>query len=297
MQRRALGVGLLLVLLWGASFNIQKAAYGAMGPGAFLFGRSVLMSLCAVALLHWRGSRLCPMLQRREWVLLLVCTLAGPFLHIQLVTYGVHWSTPFSGALIMACGPVFTLLLLRLLHGERLHPRQAVGVVVAFAGVLLFMSEKLMAAELQASGGDLLLLGATIVFSLYTIGVTPLVARHGGVQVMCWSTLLAAPLMLMLTVGSALQAPYAAIGGPAWMAFVWTVVVSGFTGWILWAWVNAARGVARTAPLLYLVPPVAGAIAWFTVGEDYSFVKIAGAVLALMGVAWTQTAKASTVLL
>ena len=25
--------------------------------------------------------------------------------------------------------------------------------------------------------------------------------------------------------------------------------------WLAWGWVNAARGVARTAPLIYLMPP------------------------------------------
>ena len=95
-QQRALFAGMLLVLLWGASFSIQKAAYAAMGPGAFLFGRSLLMALCAVALLRWRGRALWPQLARREWGLLLGCAAIGHVTHILLVTYGIHWSTPFS---------------------------------------------------------------------------------------------------------------------------------------------------------------------------------------------------------
>lgn len=290
LQRRALGAGLLLVLLWAAAFTIQKAAYAAMGPGGFLFGRSALMSLCAVLLLLWRRSPLWPRLAAEEWPVLLRCTVIGPVLHILLITYGIHWSTPFSGALIMALGPVCTLVLLRLLRGTQLQRHQVIGVAMAFCGVLLFMSQKLLAADLRASGGDLMMLGATVVFSLYTIWVTPLVARHGGAEVMCWATLLATPLFLVLTTGAALQAPYRTLEPAIWTAFFWTVLVSGFLGWILWGWVNAARGVARTAPLLYLVPPVAGAIAWWTVGEAYTGVKVLGAALALAGVAWTQFA-------
>lgn len=290
LQRRALGAGLLLVLLWGAAFTIQKAAYAAIGPGGFLFGRSAVMSVCAVALLLWRRTPLWPRLDAGEWPALLRCTLVGPVLHIWLITYGIHWSTPFSGALIMACGPVCTLILLRLLRGTRLQRHQLAGVAVAFGGVLLFMSQKLLAADLRASGGDLMMLGATVVFSLYTIWVTPLVARHGGAEIMCWATLLATPWMLVLTADSALQTPYRALEPAIWAAFFWTVLVSGFFGWILWTWANAVRGVARTAPLLYLVPPVAGVIAWLTVGEAYTGVKLLGAALALAGVAWTQFA-------
>ena len=287
-QRRALAAGLLLVLVWGASFSIQKAAYAAMGPGAFLFCRSLLMALCALALLRWRGSPLWPRLSRRDSGLLLGCTAIGPVLHVLLVTYGIHWSTPFSSALIMACGPVCTLILLRVLRGTPLRRNQMLGVGVAFAGVLLFMSEKLMHAAWRASGGDLLMLVSALAFSLYTIAVTPLIERYGGPEVLCWTTLLAAPVLLVLNAPAAWVAPYAALSAAMWSAVLWSVLISAFLGWMLWGWVNAVRGVARTAPLMYGVPPVAGLVAWFTVGEGYGGLKLAGAALALGGVAWTQ---------
>ena len=288
VQQRALFTGVLLVLLWGASFSIQKAAYAAMSPGAYLFGRSLLMALCALALLRWRGSALWPQLARREWGLLLGCTAIGQVTHVLLVTYGIHWSTPFSSSLIMACGPVCTLLLLRVLRGTPLGRHQMLGVGVAFGGVLLFMTEKLLLADWQASGGDLLMLLAAVLFSLYTIWTTPLIERHGGPEVMCWSTLLAAPLMLVLNAPAALVAPYAELSPGIWFGFFWAVLVSAFLGWMLWGWVNAVRGVARTAPLLYGVPPVAGLVAWLTVGEGFGALKLAGAALVLGGVAWTQ---------
>lgn len=290
LQRRALGGSLLLVLLWGASFTIQKAAYAALGPGGFLFGRSLLMSVCAVGLLCWRGSPIVPVLNRREWRVLLGLTLLGPVLHIGVVTYGIHWSTAFSTALIMACGPVVTLILLRVLRGTQLHRNQMLGVAIAFGGVLLFMSDKLLQYDWRASIGDMMLLGAAVLFSLYTIWVTPLVTRHGGAEVMCWTTLLAAPLMLAASAPAAWDTPYASVGLPVWAAFVWSVVAAAFMGWILWAWVNSVRGVARTAPILYLVPPVAGLVAWLTVGESFGALKFGGGALALVGVAWAQFA-------
>ena len=49
-------------------------------------------------------------------------------------------------------------------------------------------------------------------------------------------------------------------------------------------------GVARTAPLMYLMPPVAGLVAWFATGESYTGIKLAGAALTLAGVAVAQFA-------
>ncbi len=291
LQTRALAAALLLALLWGASFSIQKAAYAAMGPGGFLFGRSLLMSACALALLRWRGRLGWPQLASDEWRKLVGITLIGPVLHIVLVTYGIHWSTAFSSSLILACGPVFTLLLLRVLRGMPLQRSQMAGVGLAFGGVLLLMSDKLLQNDWRASGGDLMMLVAAAVFSLYTIWVTPMVVRHGGPEIMCWTTLLASPLLLSFTAPAAWHAPYASVGPGIWAAFLWTVLVSAFLGWLIWTWVNAVRGVARSAPLMYLVPPVAGVVAWLTVGETFGPLKMLGAALALGGVAWAQRSR------
>ena len=68
----------------------------------------------------------------------------------------------------------------------------------------------------------------------------------------------------------------------------WAIVLSSVGGWLVWTWVNAVRGVARSAPLMYLMPPIAGVVAWFTLGETFSTLKIAGAAVTMAGVAWAQ---------
>jgi drug/metabolite transporter (DMT)-like permease len=288
LQRRALAAGLLVVLLWGASFTIQKHAYSALGPGGFLFGRSLVMGSCALGLLWLKLGRPWPTLDRADTLALVRCTLAGQVLHILLITYGVHWSTAFSSALIFAMGPLITLLLLRLLGQARLQRNQVGGVVLACGGVLLFMAEKLLGSAWRAGGGDLVMLVGVAAFSLYTVWSTPLIARHGGLVVMCSCTVLATPLMLLLTAGAAWSAPWRNATAWGWASFFWTVLVSALLAWMLWGWTNAVRGVARTAPLLYLVPPVAGLVAWLTLGETFGPQKLLGATVALSGVVWAQ---------
>jgi drug/metabolite transporter (DMT)-like permease len=70
----------------------------------------------------------------------------------------------------------------------------------------------------------------------------------------------------------------------------WSILVSAFIGWLAWGWINTVRGVARSAPLMYLMPPMAGLFAWALSGEHYSWIKIAGAGVTLMGVALAQYA-------
>ncbi|MDO9360018.1 MAG: DMT family transporter [Polaromonas sp.] len=284
----ALWLALALVVIWGINFSLQKFVFNAVGPGGFLFARYLIMPACALALLLWRYGRHFPKISRRDFWALARLGVAGHFLHVGMVTYGIHWSTAFSSSLILACGPIFTLLILRLMGLEPLYRAQVAGVAVAFAGVLVFLSDKLLGGNWLATGGDLFLLVAASFFSWYTVAAKPLIERHGGIVTMTYATLLGSVPVLLFAAPAGLSAPWGDASAAVWISLVWSVTVSAFLGWLLWGWVNAVRGVARTAPLMYLMPPVAGLVAWLFAGEAYTGIKLAGAALTLVGVALAQ---------
>ena len=288
--RRALWAALLMVAVWGGNFSVQKHLFPILTPGGFLFARYLIMPLAAAALLLWRHGRAWPRVPRADLWALLRLGLAGHLLHVGLVTFGIHWSTAFSSSLILACGPVFTLLILRAYGLEQLTRGQVAGVAVACAGVLLFLSDKLFGGHWQASGGDLVLVVAAAFFSYYTVASKPLIERHGGVVVMSYATLLASGPVVLLSAHAGAQVAWASQGPLIWLGLAYSVLLSAFLGWLVWGWVNATRGVARTAPLMYLMPPVAGLVAWVATGERYSTAKLAGAALTLAGVALAQFA-------
>jgi len=294
--RRALWVALALVVVWGANFTVQKAVFAALSPGGFLFARYLMMPLAATLLLLWRHGRHWPRLPRGELLELLKLGLAGHLLHVGLVTYGIHWSTAFSSSLILALGPVFTLLILRWRGVEdKLSRGQLAGVAVACAGVLVFLSDKLLGGHWQASGGDLTLLVAASFFSYYTVAAKPLIERHGGVTVMTYATLLGSAPVVLLSAPAGLSVIWSEVTPMIWLGLGYAVLISAFLGWLVWGWVNAVRGVARSAPLMYLMPPIAGLVAWAVTGERYTGVKLAGAALTLGGVALAQFASARVV--
>lgn len=289
-QRIALVAAIVAIVLFGANFSIQKHLFDLVTPTGFLLARYLIMPACAlILLLHRYGTRF-PRLPRREMLALAWLGFAGHFLHVGMVTYGIHWSTAFSSSLILACGPIFTLVILRVMGIERLRRWQVIGVGVAFAGVVVFLSDKLMAGHWRATGGDLFLLFASSIFSYYTVISKPLVERHGAVLVMAYATVLGSIPVVLVALPVGLAAPWGAMGPLDWVALILSVVVSSFIGWLVWAWVNAVRGVARTAPLMYLMPPIAGMIAWFFADERYGLVKLLGAAITLGGVALAQFA-------
>ena len=290
---RALWVALVLILVWGTNFSVQKAVFNVLSPGGFLFVRYLILPVAATLLLCSRHGLRWPRVSRADGWALLRLGLAGHLIHVGLVTFGIHWSTPFSSALILACGPVFTLLILRWYGLEHLTRGQVAGVGVAFVGVLVFLSDKLFGGQWQASGGDLTLLVAAAFFSYYTVAAKPLIERLGGVTVMTYATLMGSAPLVLLSLPAGLRVDWAAVSPAIWAGLLYAVLISAFLGWMVWGWVNAVRGVARTAPLMYLMPPVAGLVAWAVTGERYTAVKLAGAAVTLGGVALAQFASSS----
>ena len=289
-ERKALWVAIVLIIVWGSNFSVQKMVFTAMSPGGFLMARYLLMPLAAALLLCWRFGRRWPRVPRSELRALLKLGIAGHLLHVGLVTYGIHWSTAFSSSLILGCGPLFTLLILRASGIETLTCGQVAGVAVALAGVLLFLSDKLLGAQWSASAGDGVLLVAAAFFSYYTVAAKPLIERLGGVVVMTYAVLLGSLPVVLISLPAGLQVPWSRLGPAVWAGMLYAVLLSAFLGWLVWGWVNAVRGVARSAPLMYLMPPVAGLVAWAVTGERYTGIKLAGAALALVGVALAQFA-------
>lgn len=289
-SRHSLAVGLAIVLAWGLNFPLQKALLTAMQPEGFLFLRFAVMPLLVIGLLLYRYRLAWPRVSRSDAWALARLGLLGQGLHLTLASYGVHWSTPFSSSVLLACGPVFTLLILRAFGLELLHRAQLAGMAVAAAGALLFMSDKLLAANWRASGGDLVLLVAAALFSYYTVAAKPLIERLGAVLVTCYAGLAASVPVLLYAWPTARHVAWSTVTPWLWLGAAVAVVGVGFVSWLAWGWVNAQRGVARTAPLIYLMPPVAGLSAWLSTGENFTAPKLLGAALTLAGVALAQFA-------
>jgi drug/metabolite transporter (DMT)-like permease len=291
LQKWALAAGCALMVAWGVNFAITKVVLAELGVWPFLFVRFLAMPLFGFALLVAVTRRHFPRTwpRREDLTRFIAAGLIGHTAHVSLVMWGINLSTAFSSSLVLTSSPLWTLLILALLGVERLRRRQIIGTLIAFADIVVFLSDKFVAGFALAGAGDLVLLVAASLFSLYTVITKPLVERYGPLNVMCYSLLFGAPPLVLATLPAFLDAPLAAVSAGVWFGVFWAVAVSSFFGWIVWAWVNSVRGLARSAPLQYLMPPIAGLVAWLTLGETFTWLKIVGAIAAMAGIAWAQS--------
>lgn len=278
------------MLAWGMNFAFVKYVLEQIGVGAFMFLRFLVLPLLGLALLVvvFRSRIRMSWPRKADLPRFVLCALIGHVLHISAVMYGMSLSTAFSSSLVLTCQPLFTLAILSWLGAERLRGRQVAGTLVAFAGIVLFLADKFSAGFSRAGLGDLTLLVAGAAFSTYTVLSRPLADRYGPLIVLSYTLLFSMPVMLPLTWPFFGDLQLARLGPGVWAGLFWALVVCSFVGWLGWTWVNSKRGIARSAPFMYLMPPVAGVMAWLTLGEHFTWLKILGAAITMAGVAWAQ---------
>lgn len=290
LARWSFPIAIALMVVWGINFTVMKTILDQVSVGALLFMRFLWMALLGVVMLAWlyRGRLRQSLPHRRDLPRFIAAGLIGHTAHVGIVTWGLQLSTPFSSSLVLTSGPLWTLLILAGLGAERLQTRQVVGTIAAFLGILMFMSDKFTRGVMLAGFGDLVLLFAASLFSLYTVVARPLTSRYGAPVLLGYTLLVGAPPVLIFTLPAFLAAPLAGLSAKIWLAMFFAVTVSSFLGWLGWAWINQVRGVARSAPLQYIMPPIAGLVSWITLGETFTWLKIAGAAVTMAGVAWAQ---------
>jgi drug/metabolite transporter (DMT)-like permease len=139
----------------------------------------------------------------------------------------------------------------------------------------------------QGSGlSDLLMVAAIAVCGLGYAEGGRLSRRLGGWQVICWSLVLASPLMLLLAVVTA-PSSWRDIDMAAWLGLAYVSVFSMLIGFVFWYRGLALGGIARVGQLQLLQPFLGLALAALLLHEPvaWSMIATSGIVVVCVGYA------------
>jgi drug/metabolite transporter (DMT)-like permease len=290
-SRRADIAALLVVTIWGVSFAFKKIALDEIDVLAFMAVRYTGMLVLAWAVLGWFRLRGRPIgIGRRDVRLVVIAGVLGYTVYIPISTIGLSLTTPFSTTLLMGMSPLFAALMLAMIGTERITVRHVGGMLIAFAGLVLFLLHKLHLALHAAGLGDLLVLAGAACFAGYSIVSKPLGGRYAFPVVIGYTCAAGAIPVIVATAPWAFAYDWSRVSAAGWASLAWTIVIPVYLAWGLWAWAAARTGVARTSVLMYLVPVIGGVTAWVVYGEGFDATKLGGAALILSGLALTRRA-------
>jgi drug/metabolite transporter (DMT)-like permease len=237
-----------------------------------------------VALLARRGEiRGWP--ARRDWPMLLALGVLGVTAFGALYTSGLQWTGAAEGTLIHGISPLVTLLLAALLLGEPIRRPQVLGGLVAFGGlaVLLLGGAAAWGAGEHRLLGDLLMLGAALSWSGYSIVVRMAAQRFGLSETTAYSVLVGAILLTPLALAEPARTPLPEVGLLTWLAIAYLALVSSCFAYLWWNDGVRTIGAGRASVFTFVVPIAAMLSAIPILGEWPGPVQLAGGALILGG--------------
>ncbi len=278
---------LLVALFWGFNISVLKVALREIEPLAFNQIRFVCASLLLLGLVRiLEGS---VRVARRDLGPMLFLGFVGHLAYQLCFILGLARTTASSTALIFGSTPIVVALLSRLAGHERIGRSATGAALVGFSGVYLMVWGK-EEAGVTAPGriiGDLLVLGAVICWSAYTVGSRGILREHSPLRVTAVTTSLGALMMLPPSVPSLMRQDWAAVSVLAWSCLAYSFLFALVICYVLWYRSVRRVGSFRTSIYSNLVPVLGTLFGVWLLGERLTPLVILGGVLVLAGILLT----------
>lgn len=281
------------VLLWATGFIGAKLGLPYVEAGTFLTLRfTIVLLLLAPLLLLLPEQRLSGWRQIGH-VALVGSLIHGAYLGGVFVAIGRGMPAGLS-SLIVALQPLLTAAVVGPLLGERVRPRQVIGLLLGLLGVGLVLSGKLAPQGPGSSPGGSLFEGfgldAVIFCLLALVGITAgtvyqkRFVQHapllGGAVVQYAAAMVVVGLPSLLFESNRIDWSAELIFALGWLVLVLSVGAVSLL-MLLIRWGEAAK----TVSLFYLVPPVTALLAFLLFGERLGPLALAGMAVTVLGVA------------
>lgn len=270
----------VFVLIWSTGFVVARYAMPHAPPLKFLVVRYALSLLCfgawaLAARAAWPSGRV-------QWGHLAV---VGVLVHAGYL--GGVWAAVKAGmgsglvALLVGVQPVLTALWLSA-RGGRTTPRQWLGLLLGFAGLVLVVLRKLgQGGEVSAASMSLALMALLCITAgtLYQKRfVAPCDVRSASMVQLGAAVLVSLPFALHEA--QPIHWNVESVGALAWSVLALTLGGAS----LLYLLIQRGSATAVTS-LLYLVPPCTALMAWVLFGEPITGATVLGIALTAAGVA------------
>lgn len=266
------------VLIWSSSFIASRVGLRHLSPLLFV---AVRMWVCAAILVS------VVLVLRRPWSALRGrwrhCAVAGILVNaILLMTAHVAMTRVPAApiALIQTLNPLLTAALAWPVLGERLTPRQWLGLFLGAAGVVLIVGLAALRSRVETHlllltvGGVIALVGGTLYFGRYCRGVPML----EGTMVQFAASAVTCTICMWI-----LETPHADWTTSALASVAWNAGVVSLGGMVLYLLMLARGTVARATANFYLVPGVTALLAWSLLGERLAPLTMVGLAVSSVG--------------
>ncbi|MGQ9484698.1 MAG: DMT family transporter [Desulfosoma sp.] len=270
-------------VIWGGSFVATKVALLSFTPHGLLVLRFAMA--CAIlvpAFLVFQRE----VLRLRDLGLFCLLGFMEPGLYFLCETRGLLYTSASVASLIIGSIPVFVMLLASIFLKEPLHLRTALGTAMTLVGIAFLVHKDLAAASVGPSllKGNLLMMGAALCASVYTIVSRSLSARYRPMTLTTIQATFATVFFTLLAFTDESSVVLSPLSASALSSLIFLGVLATLGAFWLYNFSLSVLPASQVAVLINLIPLVTVLSARALLNETLSWAQLVGALLILAGV-------------
>jgi drug/metabolite transporter (DMT)-like permease len=272
-----------VVVIWASTFIAMKDAFSYLDPLPYTLFRFIWINALAWIVLliqHRRDPDIPLTIQRSDLPRMMAVSLFGYTLYQFCFVLGLDHSSIFTLSLLVALVPLFTMLVLVVL-GEPTPPYGWIGLGVAVAGVVLFLSDKRNGDDSLI--GALLSLGAALAFAMYGVVNRPIARRYPPATYSAYALFFGTIPFVFLAGPDLFEQDWGAVPAHVWLGMIWVVIFPVYVAYQLWNYGIKHRGAATASSFGLIVPILGGMLSAIFFEESFGVLKLAGAALVFAG--------------
>lgn len=275
----------LAAIVWGASFIATKVALADISPVTIVWMRFAMGLLVLGVAVALRKEFSLP--KKNEWGYFALLGFLGITFHQWLQSNALQTSEAGTTAWIVATTPVFMALLGWLVLKEKLDGIKIFGIVLAFLGVLVVVSDgNLASLSIGTFGapGDALVLASALNWSVVSVLSRRGLKTHSSGTFIFYMMAFGCLFTSIVFVSGGYYAEIPALSFNGWLGILFLGILCSGLAYIWWYSALQALTTAGTGVFLYIEPLVAMAVAFFVLTETITSASLLGGAVILFGV-------------
>ncbi len=267
-------IAISVAVIWGMGFVVAKAAMSHFSPILLMALRFSLTAACLICFFRPPPG----IFKQIFWI-----SLISAALQYSLTFNGVRGIDASTAALLVQLEVPFGLIMAWLVFGDRISPKQALGILIAFGGAVLIVGEPRLAGDLIYA---FMVIAGAFTWAVGQIMIKKL-GKVGGFNLLSGVALFAAPQLFIASfLFEQNQLEQITSASPVdWGAVVYLGLVMTALGYGLWYRLLGHYSVNQVMPFLLLLPVTSVFGGIFFLRESLTTKIAMGGSLAIAGVA------------
>jgi drug/metabolite transporter (DMT)-like permease len=268
-------------LFWAGNYIVGKMLVGLISPIWITFLRWLFASIILIFISKKIDNPSFDTIKKN----LIPLTMMGilGILGYNLILYtALNYTSPLNASLINSLNPGILVLFSFFLLKEKISIQKIIGILVSLSGVLIVITKNniLVLKSLTFNFGDILMIIAIIVWSLYTI-ISKKLVDIKPITATAYSGLIAVIILIPMVIF--IGKPPEVINLKLILSMLYIILFPSIGSFLFWNFSIKNIEASKAGIFLNLLPVFIAIISWF-LGEKISSYQLIGGMLVFIGV-------------